>query len=122
MKLIVTILFSLLILSSSGGMVLAKHFCGGELVETAFFKKLDSCCDGMEERGCCDTEQHDLKHDENTPVSIYSFTAQVPVLMYVFEIPSLSEIISPDNFIVKKFLQKPLTVPDIFARNQSFLL
>ena len=103
-------------------MVLAKHFCGGELVETAFFKKLDSCCDGIEETGCCDTEQQDLKRDENTPVSIYSFTAQVPVLMYVFEIPSLSEIISPDNFIVKKFLQKPLTVPDIFARNQSFLL
>ncbi|MEQ8882259.1 MAG: hypothetical protein RLQ12_21640 [Cyclobacteriaceae bacterium] len=122
MKQIIIILFSLLILSSSGGMVLAKHYCDGELMEAAFFKKLDSCCDGMEETGCCDTEQQDLKHDDNTLVSIYSFEPQSQPLLCTFEFPSLSEIIIRNNFVVKTFLQKPLTVPDILVRYQSFLL
>jgi len=103
-------------------MVMVKHYCGGELMELAFFQQLDSCCDGMEKSGCCETEHQDLKHDDNTPISVYSFEAQVPVLMYVFEFPSLSEIAISNNSIIKAFMQTPITVSDILIRIQLFLL
>ncbi|MEQ9221273.1 MAG: hypothetical protein RLO17_24680 [Cyclobacteriaceae bacterium] len=121
MKKLVTILLSLLILSSSGVMVLAKHYCDGELVNARLIEKPDSCCNG-ENSGCCNTEQQDLKHDDNTLVSVYSFQKEAPALIGTIEFPSLSETIISNNSILKELLQTPQTVSDILIRIQLFLL
>jgi len=45
---------------------LAKHFCGGELIDFSF-SKLENCCgqDESEDSGCCRNEQIQLTNDEH---------------------------------------------------------
>ena len=124
MKRFLVIFFSFLILSSSGGLVLANHFCGGELIEAGLFKELHSCCGGETEKpsGCCDLEQEILQHDENTQISFQSIDPPEQVLLQTIEIPTLVQVFIQDNFVDHSYLIHPLTVPDRLARHQSFLL
>ncbi|MDW3212157.1 MAG: hypothetical protein R8N23_19970 [Reichenbachiella sp.] len=123
MKRFLAIFFSFLILSSSGGVVMAKHFCGGELVETAFFEELHSCCEGMDmPTPCCELEHEVVQHDDNTQISFQSVDPPEQVLLYTITYPSLVRVVIRSTFIDNTYLLHPLTVPDRLTRYQSFLL
>lgn len=103
--------------------MLAKHFCGGELVEAALFEELHSCCDGMEmPTGCCEMEHEVIQHDDNTPISFQSVDPPEQVLLYTITYPSLVRVVIRSTFVDNTYLLHPLTVPDRLARYQSFLL
>lgn len=104
--------------------MLAKHFCGGELVETAIFNDLHSCCGEETEvpSGCCDLEHEILKHDDNTQISFQSIDPPEQVLLQTIEFPLFAQVRIQDNFVDHSYLIHPLTVPDRLARYQSFLL
>ena len=123
-KQVLVIFFSALILSSSGGLVLAKHFCGGELVETAVFEDLHACCGEETEMpsGCCDFEHEILKHDDNTQISFASLDPPEQILLHTIEYPSFVQTIIQSTFVDNTYLLRSLTVPDRLARYQSFLL
>lgn len=102
---------------------MAKHFCGGELVETAIFEELHSCCEGMDmPTPCCELEHEVVQHDDNTQISFQSVDPPVQLLLYTIDPPSLIEVIIQSNFVDKTHLLRPLTVPDRLSRHQSFLL
>ena len=47
------IVVSLLLLITTTGMAVSKHFCDEFLVSTSYFAETESCCDGD---GCCHNE------------------------------------------------------------------
>lgn len=47
------IILSFLLLTSTIGLAVSKHYCGGDVKEVALFEEADSCCD-MD--GCCHNE------------------------------------------------------------------
>ncbi len=122
MKQAITILLCFVILFSSGGMVLAKHYCGGELMELALYEELDSCGDGMDKTGCCDEEQQDLRHDDNTLINIYDYEPQIQPLLYELEFFSPLKIAISSAIDVKSTQDLHETGPDLLVWYQSFLL
>lgn len=103
---------------------MAKHFCGGELVETALFKDLHSCCGEETEMpsGCCDLEHEIVKHDDNTQISFQSLDPPEQIVLYTIEYPLFVQTIIQTTFVDSTYLLLSMTVPDRLARYQSFLL
>lgn len=68
LKRISHIALSLVLLATTIGMVVSKHYCNENLVSVSFFTEADSCCD-MD--NCCHTETlvHQLKADFSLPVA-----------------------------------------------------
>ncbi len=68
------IISAILLLVTSMGMAVSKHYCHGELVSVSVFHEADSCCDMP---GCCTNENHfyQVKEDFSSPV-----ISTVPVL------------------------------------------
>ena len=66
LKRISHIALSLVLLATTVGMVVSKHYCHENLVSVSFFTDADSCCD-MD--NCCHTETlvHQLKADFSIP-------------------------------------------------------
>ena len=60
------IFLSLLLLISTAGFVISKHYCGGELVSTSFFGEAKSCCDSGD---CCHNESITFQLHEDFSVS-----------------------------------------------------
>jgi hypothetical protein len=61
------ITLSTLLLVSTMGMVVSKHFCGDSFVSTAVFHQAKSCC---EDSDCCHNEDsfYQVEHDFSSPV------------------------------------------------------
>lgn len=66
------IILALLLLSTTTGMAISKHFCGDSLVSTVLFGEADSCCDSG---SCCQNESsfYQLNEDFSAPAF-----AQIP--------------------------------------------
>lgn len=63
------IILSTVLLISTMGMVVSKHFCGDSFVSTAVFHQAKSCC---EDSDCCHNENsfYQVEHDFSSPVVI----------------------------------------------------
>jgi len=122
-KRLLVVFFSFSILSSSGGLVMAQHFCAGELIESTFSKELHSCCEGTEAPvGCCDMEHQLVQHDDNTLISSQTIDPPSQILLHTVEYPSHIASIIHNNFVRNNYLLRTLTVPDLVIRHQSFLI
>ena len=113
---------SLLLLISTVGFAVSKHYCGDALVDIAFNENAESCCDTG---SCCHNETllYQLDEDFSAPqianapdlqeIAIFSFTVfavnQTPADNY-------SETFHNNNS------PPPSTVDEILTRNQVFLL
>jgi len=76
------IVLSLLLLVSTVGLVISKHYCGGEMISVSMYHEAESCCD-MD--GCCQNETHtyQVKDDFSTPViSTVPVLAELDILGY----------------------------------------
>lgn len=56
----------MLLLLSTTGLAISKHYCGGELVSTSLFADVDSCCDSDD---CCKNEKKVFQLNEDFSVS-----------------------------------------------------
>jgi len=49
------IVLASLLLVTTMGLTVSKHYCHNSLVDVSFFSKAESCCD---DGGCCQNENH----------------------------------------------------------------
>ena len=91
---IANILLVLLLLITTIGFFVSKHYCGSHLVEVSINSEAEPCCEDMNNSNCChnETEYFQLKEDLVTPVSfentrIAGFDILFPlVFVYFFNV------------------------------------
>ena len=130
-----TLVLAIIILFSSTGLVLNKHYCGGDLKSISLLKEhakcdmckamesLPACHKAMKKNHCCENEQlvvetEDYKADGK--VSIIT-----PSLLYTFELVKTPGELSLTNLFQQEYkIYRPPTVPpeDIPIKVQSFLI
>ena len=89
------IILVLLLLTTTIGFSVSKHYCGSRLVEVSINSEAEPCCDNMGNSNCChnETEYFQLEEDLIKPVSfenirIASFNILFPlVFVYFFNAP-----------------------------------
>ncbi len=89
------IILALLLLITTSGFSISKHYCGSPLVKVSINSEAEPCCDDMENPNCChnETEYFKLIEDLVTPVSfentrIAGFDILFPlVFVYFFNAP-----------------------------------
>lgn len=133
MKQFFSLFLGILIVFSSMGFSLSKHYCQGELKETALFVKAKACHEvekaschkhptGLAQENCCNDEQDYIKGiDLETSLLIKVCAPDLPAV-----------INKPLSFFTKSIFNKelirfsnsppPLIVKDIIIFVQSFLL
>ncbi len=59
------IILGMLILISSMGMTVSRHYCGNTLKDISIISETKPCCDDVGEEGCCrnETERFELEED-----------------------------------------------------------
>ncbi len=62
------IIFSLLLLVSTMGLVISKHYCGDSFVSISFFTEGESCC---KMGGCCHNETDFYQVDEDFSITTF---------------------------------------------------
>ena len=123
MKKLSHIVLATLLLVTTMGMAVSKHYCGGHLVSVAMFDEADSCCD---DGGCCTNENHfyQVKEDFSTP-EIYTIPvlAEIDVLQHSF---IDLHLLIPSEYSVENFTltdnPPPPTVLEFLAEEQVYLL
>lgn len=81
MKYISHIILSLLLVTSTTGLTISKHYCGNILRDVAIFDKFDKCC-GEDEMpmGCCHDEKEQYSVDDDYHVIQLSVDQHLVVL------------------------------------------
>ncbi len=117
------IILSSLLLVSTMGMVVSKHYCGDTFVETAVFHQAKSCCGDSD---CCHNENsfYQIEDDFSAPVSVVP-----PVLaeIDIFGCNLFAEIITtiPETKILSFEISDsppPPKIQTVLSLEQQYLL
>ena len=116
------IILSLLLLISTTGLAISKHYCGGELISTSLYAGADACCDSDD---CCKNEikliQLDVEYSISSTVSVPE-SAQLDLLAFSLEVFNLS---IEENTTAHKFIlsdsQPPPDIQTSLAIRQTYL-
>lgn len=71
LKKISHILFAVLMLVSTMGLTISKHYCGGNLKSVSIVTEAQSCCDIP--TGCCHNENFTIKVEDDFSASSFTF-------------------------------------------------
>ena len=116
------IILATLLLATTMGMAVSKHYCHSSLVDVSVFAQADSCCD---DGGCCTNDNHfyQVKEDFSAPViSTIPVLAEIDVLHQTLLV---TDIIIPDELTEEFELTNappPPTVMEFLAEEQLYLL
>ena len=117
------IIFSLLLLVSTMGLVISKHYCGGSFVSISLFTEAESCC---EMDGCCrnETDFYQVAEDFSiTTLSEIPDVSEFNLFGFTFLLDQINEefIDIAKNFIIS---ESPPIVPNQIAlsKRQVYLL
>jgi hypothetical protein len=109
------IILSLILLISTMGLTIDKHYCGTRLVSVSIFDEPESCCDMT--GGCChnDTETYKLSADYTVSQLNVDFTQaplKIPALefFYVSLLDGRSSDIGSSVFIPPRKLRTTLSI------------
>lgn len=129
---ILNIFLALLLLLSTSGVTLHKHYCMGQLKNIAVFKEAKSCMDKMDmdenalacAMSCCEDVEEEFKvTDLNKAAFGFNLVPElhlVAVLTYLFiDLDLFSSVKRHSSYLNYK---PPLIDPDITVLIQSFLL
>lgn len=129
MRKVVHILLSLLLLISTIGVSVSKHYCMGRLKAQWIGQDHKEICGGMEGmpgmEGCCSNESQTFVLDEDFGSTSFDFSINPEfVFLYsTFESDLLLTVVDPSqNLLVPHNNGPPFVEPEIFIRVQSFLL
>ena len=117
------IILSILLLLSTTGLAISKHFCGGELISTSLFVEVDSCCDTDD---CCKNETDFFQLDEDFSVSssLESPESVQIDLLAVFQATFNSDV--EQNSFIGEFnatvSPPPPNIKTSLAKRQTYLL
>jgi hypothetical protein len=117
------IILSLLLLVSTTGLAISKHYCCGELISTSLFVEADSCCDSDD---CCKNETEVFQLDEDFSVSTaieLPESVQIDLLAVYLVVLNLSveENALVDEFLITDSLPPP-KIKTSLAKRQTYLL
>lgn len=123
MQKIVSIFLIFLLLLSSVGVAISKHYCG-EILQTVSVKETASpCCEkeGMPDNCCSD--QISIEKAEVLQLSKLTLNLSFsPYILYIVAYSLSSTDGLEQNFFVSFFNSPPITEQEIFILVQSFLL
>ncbi len=116
------IILASLLLISTMGLAVSKHYCHSSLVDVSFFAEADSCCD---DGGCCNNENHfyQVKEDFSAPV-----ISEIPVLAEIDVLHQTlldTDVLFPNELTEEFELTNdppPPTVMEFLAEEQLYLL
>lgn len=117
------IILSMLLLLSTIGLAISKHYCGDELISTSLFVEADSCCDSDD---CCKNETKVFQLDEDFSVSS---ALELPELVQI-DLLAVSlvvfNLILEENSVVVDFelidSPPPSKIQTSLAKRQTYLL
>jgi hypothetical protein len=113
---------SLLLLVSTMGFAVSKHYCGDALVDVAYNKNADACCDTG---SCCHNETQVFQLDEDFSVpQIANAPDLQEIAIFGFALFTIDQ--TPSEHLEETFYQNnsppPLTVNEALSLRQVFLL
>jgi hypothetical protein len=97
---VIHIILALLLLGTTTGMTVYKHYCGSSLKSVSINSTPKSCCE--KPCGCCHNESFSVKIHDNFSVTAFTFDLNQDELA----VPVISQL-----FLVEKSLQ-----PQLFAQ------
>lgn len=117
------IILSLLLLVSTIGLTISKHYCGNSFVSTSLFTEGESCC---EMDGCCHNETDFYQVDEDFSITTFSEipdASECNLFGFTFLLEQINEksIVIARNFIIS---ETPPIVPIqiSLSKRQVYLL
>ena len=118
------IISAILLLVTSMGLAVSKHYCHGEFVSVSIFHEADSCCDMQ---GCCQNENHfyQVKEDFSSPViTTIPVLAELDVLGHdLLAIESLlTEPESENTATITDYSPPPKNIQTVLSLKQVYLL
>jgi hypothetical protein len=118
------IILSFTLLVSTMGLVISKHYCGGELVSVSVNHSDESCCDMG---NCCQNETHTFQVKENfsTPaIASVPVLAELDILGHdLLSIESLlGEPESDNSSAFVEFSPPPKSIQTVLSERQLYLL
>lgn len=127
---ILNILLTIMVLASSNGIAINKHYCGGQVKDIALFKQAKSCTESChksanEEKGSCCNHEH--TYIEGVDLKVLSAGAAHLLPIASFADILLGFVQLQDVFIAEKIQLEIHTRPPPLVRYlpvlfQSFLL
>ena len=126
MRKILSISLALLLFTSTIGVTIHKHYCESTLVATLFIPSVEDACDTdmpMDEDTCRDDLQF---YGVDSPLVLLSLTYDLaPSIEWIENLQFILIEDYSDNLLNSKFLadiSPPPSEPDIYSRDQAFLL
>ena len=113
---------SLLLLISTVGFAVSKHYCGDALVDITYNENADSCCD---DSACCHIENllYQLNEDYSPPqITNAPELYEIAVLGFTVFVASQTPADNHSKIFHSTNSPPPSTVGEILSRNQVFLL
>ncbi|WP_426431414.1 HYC_CC_PP family protein [Winogradskyella sp. HB-48] len=130
---IMALTMAFVVLFSTMSFTMNMHYCGGTLVETAFFKKAKGC--GMEmgnsstescsitKKNCCDDKQLSIEGQDELQLTVdkISFDQQVLITSFVYTYINLFEGYDGDINSFREY-KPPLVIRRIYKIDETYLI
>ena len=113
---------SFLLLVSTVGFAVSKHYCGDALVDIAYNENADACCD---DGACCHNETQVFQLDEDfSAPQIANMPELQEIAVFGFTLFTINQtpIENPVEIVQQNNSPPPSTVDEVLSQNQVFLL
>lgn len=126
MKQLLHIALSLMILMSTIGMSVSKHFCGEYLMQKSVIVQVEPCCDSEQmPEDCCHDELDNFSIEDDYQITKTAYNQElIPINSFINT--NLLQLSSPDDKSVftSVLVESPPPIPDedIYIQVQSFLI
>jgi len=120
------IVFALLLMTSTMGFTVSKHYCCSELIEISINSEAEPCCDDVGTSGCChdEMEYFQLKEDFVSPIYFENLEDTGIDLLFPTVVAYLPII--PDNIDIEVFnfaeSPPPPTLQGTLSLLQTYLI
>ena len=100
---------ALLLMTSTVGFTVSKHYCGSELIEVSINSKAKPCCDDVGSSSCCHDEMayFQLKEDFVSPVYIETQEMASIDILFPIVFIYLLEVQDHIDLETKSFAESP---------------
>lgn len=117
------IILSVLLLTTTVGMAVSKHYCGDNFVSFALFSEADFCCGDSD---CCHNENHFFKVKDDFSATQIQNVPQLVEIDIIFSFPGSFELPGEaenyNQLILFIDSPPPPKIQKILSLQQSYLL
>ena len=117
------IILSFVLLVSTTGVTISKHYCCDRLISVSFYSEADPCCD--DEGGCCDNKTETYQVEDDFTAAEYQIIEQVEDFKVLYTIVLLQFFFEPisDSYIDIETPESPPppTQQEFLSRIQTYL-